>query len=94
MENSNLTFECVIVKGENGYYSMCLDIDVGSEDDTVDEAKKNLAEAVELYIEDSIESNLPILRPVPEEENPIFNDPDKIVERFKIDRSHPEPVEG
>lgn len=42
---------------ENGMYSaLCLELDVASQGKTVSEAKKNLQEAVEIYLEDVIEA--------------------------------------
>jgi predicted RNase H-like HicB family nuclease len=84
MDNYNFNFECIIVKEKDGYSAICLDIDVGSDADTVEEAKANLKEAVELYLEDSIESNIPILRPIPNDENPLFTRSKDIIERFNM----------
>ena len=42
-----------IIEKENGLYSaLCLELDVASQGKTIEEAKKNLREAVELYLED------------------------------------------
>lgn len=47
-----------LIEKENGFYSaLCLELDVASQGETIQEAKKNLQEAVELYLEDVIESN-------------------------------------
>ena len=47
-----------IIEKENRLYSaLCLELDVTSQGKTVQEAKKNLHEAVELYLEDVIESH-------------------------------------
>ncbi len=46
-----------IIEKENGLYSaLCLELDVASQGKTVQEARKNLHEAVELYLEEVIES--------------------------------------
>jgi len=84
MEKINLEFEAVILKEEKGYSSLCIDLDVASQGESISEAKKMLIEAVEGYLETSIEHNLPFLRPVPDEDNPLINEPDSIIEKFKI----------
>jgi predicted RNase H-like HicB family nuclease len=80
----NFVFESVIVKEDDGYYSLCLDVDVASQGDTIEEAKAMLIEAVEGYLEVSIENNMPFLRPVPDNANPEYIEPDNIAERFNI----------
>ena len=46
-----------LIEKENGSYSaLCLELDVASQGKTIDEARKNLQEAVELYLEDVVES--------------------------------------
>ncbi len=87
MENSNFVFDALIIKETEGYSSLCLNIDVASEGDTIEEAKKNLYEAVTLYLETTIENNLPVIRHVPEEENPLILREKDIIEKFllKID---------
>jgi predicted RNase H-like HicB family nuclease len=81
---SRLVFTGVIVSEEDGYSALCVDLDIASEGETIDEAKKNLFEAVTLYIESALESNLPIIRPVPAEENPLHLRPKDIAEKFNI----------
>jgi predicted RNase H-like HicB family nuclease len=52
-----------IVYKENEYYvSQCLNVDVSSFGESIDEATKNLLEAVELYFDDSqnISSYIPM----------------------------------
>lgn len=45
-----------LIEKENGLYSaLCLELDVASQGRTVTEAKKNLREAVEIYLEDVTE---------------------------------------
>jgi len=85
LDNIKLEFESIIIKEEDGgYSSLCLDLDVASQGETIEEAKAMLVEAVEGYIEVSIEKNLSFLRPVPDNANPEITEPDLIVERFKI----------
>ena len=46
-----------IIEKDNGLYSaLCLELDVASQGKTIGEAKKNLQEAVELYLGDVFES--------------------------------------
>ena len=61
----------LIEKEDNLYSAICLELNVASQGETVEEAKKNLQEAVELYLEDVIESGEEqdfIPRPAPMEE--------------------------
>ena len=83
-KDNSFIFSGIIIKEEEGYSALCLDLDVASEGDTVEEAKKNLMEAVNLYLETSIENNLPFIRPVPKEENPLYKDSVEIVNSFEI----------
>ena len=41
----------IIEKEGNGYVSLCPELDIASQGDTVSEAKKNLQEALELFFE-------------------------------------------
>ena len=84
MEISQLIFTGVIVREKDRYSALCIDLDVASEGEEINEAKKNLFEAVTLYIESALESNLPIIRPVLVEENPLHTRAKDIVEKFKI----------
>jgi len=84
MGNSNFVFDALIVKESDGYTSLCLNIDVASEGDTIEEAKNNLNEAVTLYLETTIENNLPVIRPVPEEENPLILREKDVVQKFLL----------
>jgi len=84
MDHSKFNFTGVLLKENSSVSALCLELDVASEGETIAEARKNLIEAVTLYIESAIENNLPVLRPVPEEENPVLKFPDKILERFTL----------
>jgi predicted RNase H-like HicB family nuclease len=85
MDDISLEFNSIIVKEEEGgYSSLCIDLDVASQGETIEEAKAMLVEAVEGYIEVSIEKNLSFLRPVPDEANPMLIEPQSVVEKFKI----------
>ena len=46
------SFTAIIRKGEKQYVALCPEVDVVSQGYTVEEAIKNLKEAVELYIEE------------------------------------------
>lgn len=84
MNHSKFIFTGILLKENSSISALCLELDVASEGETNSEAKNNLIEAVTLYIESAIENNLPVLRPVPEEENPILKYPEKIIERFTL----------
>lgn len=85
MEDIVIEFDALIVKEEEGgFSSLCIDLDVASQGETVEEAKQMLAEAVEGYLEVSIENSLSILRKVPDNDNPELIEPENIVERFKF----------
>ncbi len=84
MSKNNFTFTGVIVKEDKGFSSLCLELDVASQGETIREAKNALTEATTLYLESAIESNLPYMRPVPVEEDPRQSSPEKIVELFPL----------
>jgi predicted RNase H-like HicB family nuclease len=42
---------CVIEREGEGYVSLCPQIDIASQGDSVEEARKNLIEAIELFFE-------------------------------------------
>lgn len=83
-KKNGFTFKAVIVKEEAGYSALCLDLDVASDGQSVAEAKRNLLEAVTLYLETAFESNLPYLRPVPTSKDPRKTHPKQIVEEFNL----------
>jgi predicted RNase H-like HicB family nuclease len=84
MKNDKFVFSNAVLKEDKGYSSLCLDLDVASQGRTIAEAKKNLLEAIELYLETAIESNLPYLRPVPAHEDPRRTKMDHCVEIFDL----------
>ncbi len=49
--NKKFQFTAVIEKEGNGYVSLCPELDIASQGDTVEEASANLKEAVELFLE-------------------------------------------
>ena len=84
MNTSIFVFTGILLKEKSSISAMCLDVDVATEGTSIDEAKNNLFEAVSLYIESAIENNLPILRPVPSEDNPLINTPNNVIETFTL----------
>lgn len=66
-----LNFHVLIEKEGNIYSSLCLELNVASQGKSISEAVKNIKEAVDLYIEDVVESGDEkdfIPRPAPPEE--------------------------
>ena len=47
----NKTLTAIIEREGDGYVTLCPEVDVASQGDTIDEAKKNLREALELFFE-------------------------------------------
>jgi predicted RNase H-like HicB family nuclease len=45
------TLTAVLIREDDGFVALCPEIDVASQGDTVEEAKANLREAVELFFE-------------------------------------------
>ena len=43
----------VIEREDNGYVALCPELDIAGQGDTVDEARRNLIEAVELFFENA-----------------------------------------
>jgi predicted RNase H-like HicB family nuclease len=84
MKNNTFVFTGVIIKENNVFSSICVEIDVASEGLTPEEAKSNLIEAVSLYLESVIENSLSVFRPVPKDENPLLKSSDQVIEVFDI----------
>jgi predicted RNase H-like HicB family nuclease len=42
---------CVIEREDDGYVSLCPELDIASQGDTIEEARANLVEALELFFE-------------------------------------------
>jgi predicted RNase H-like HicB family nuclease len=80
-------FTGIVIKEEQGYSSLCPELDVASTGDTLEEAKDMLLEAATLHLEGAIEDGLPYLRPVPPESDPRNSAPQTVahVFRFKVD---------
>jgi len=49
--NSTQQFTAIIEREEDGYVSLCPELDIASQGDTVEEARNNLVEAIELFFE-------------------------------------------
>jgi len=56
-------FTAVITKEDKWYVALCIELGVVSQGQTIEEAKKNLKEAVELYIENFGVNDLPKRKP-------------------------------
>lgn len=52
MEETPRTLTAALHREEDWYVAQCLEVDVASQGQTIDEALGNLAEAVELYLEE------------------------------------------
>jgi predicted RNase H-like HicB family nuclease len=78
------TFTGVVVKEDQGYSAVCLELEVASQGDTVAEAKTMLLEAAALHLEGAFEDGLPYLRPVPPEDDPRRAAPEQVVETFNF----------
>jgi predicted RNase H-like HicB family nuclease len=50
--SSQVTFTATVTKDGEWYVSRCLEVEVASQGETLDEALANLREALELYFED------------------------------------------
>jgi len=55
----NKRFNAVITKEEKFYVAHCVELDVVSQGITIEEAEKNLKEAVELYLESFKDDEIP-----------------------------------
>lgn len=62
---SSLAFSVVIKRVDNQYVALCLDIDVSSVGSTLEEAEKNILDAIISYLEYAHDTNLETKRPVP-----------------------------
>lgn len=47
----NRQLTAIIEREDNGYVALCPEVDVASQGDTIDEARNNLKEALELFFE-------------------------------------------
>ena len=49
--NSTQQFTAIIEREGNGYVSLCPELDIASQGDSIEEARNNLIEALELFFE-------------------------------------------
>lgn len=45
------TFTAIIEREDNGYVSLCPELDIASQGETIEEARANLVEAIELFLD-------------------------------------------
>ena len=55
---TNRNFTAIIEREGDGYVSLCPELDIASQGETVEKARHNLAEALELFFEHASESEL------------------------------------
>ncbi len=84
MNRNVLVFTGVVVREGGGYWSLCPELDVASQGQSIKEAKAMLREAVQGYLETCFESNLPYLRPVPVADDPRRADPQHVAASFRL----------
>jgi predicted RNase H-like HicB family nuclease len=51
MNSLSQQFTAIIEREGDGYVSLCPELDIASQGDTVEQAKQNLTEAIELFLE-------------------------------------------
>ena len=49
--NESYRFTAIIEREDDGYTAFCPQLDIASQGDTLEEARQNLAEAIELFLE-------------------------------------------
>jgi len=79
MNGNRFTFSVYIIKENDVYIAVCKEVDIVTEGMSENQAMDNLSEAVSLYVETAIESNLPILRPISPAEDLSITHPEKII---------------
>ena len=55
---TNRQFTAIIERDGEGYVSLCPELDIASQGDTVEQARNNLNEALELFFENASESEI------------------------------------
>ena len=86
MNRDILTFTGLVVREGKSFYSLCPELDVASQGQTIAKARAMLREAVVGYLESCFESNLPFLRPVPQTDDPRHAEPDSVVSTVRMFR--------
>ncbi|HNS74395.1 MAG TPA: hypothetical protein PKI81_13365 [bacterium] len=89
MKTNTFRFSAYLIKENSCYVAICPDLDIVTEGTTKASAKANLAEAAALYIETAIESNLPVLRPIPAGEDISLTHPEEVLLLASTCRSCP-----
>jgi predicted RNase H-like HicB family nuclease len=51
-------FTAIIEREKDGYTALCPELDIASQGDSVEEARKNLVEAIELFFEAASEAEI------------------------------------
>jgi len=52
------TFTAIIEHEDDGYTALCPELDIASQGDSVEQARRNLLEAIELFLETASESEI------------------------------------
>ena len=55
---TNRNFTAIIEREGDGYVSLCPELDIASQGETVEAARRNLAEALELFFQHASESEI------------------------------------
>lgn len=55
---TNRNFTAIIEREDDGYVSLCPELDIASQGETVEEARRNLAEALELFFKHASDSEI------------------------------------
>ena len=55
---TNRNFTAIIEREDDGYVSLCPELDIASQGETVEEARRNLAEALELFFQHASDSEI------------------------------------
>ena len=56
--SQTLQLTAVIQRGDDAYVALCPELDIASQGDTVEEARENVIEAVELFLESADSSEI------------------------------------
>jgi predicted RNase H-like HicB family nuclease len=51
MKMKNRTFTAIVQREDDGYVALCPELDVASQGETIERARENLKEAIELFFE-------------------------------------------
>lgn len=79
-----LDFTGLVVSEGDGFFSLCPELDVASQGDTIRAAKEMLREALTGYLETCFESNLPYLRTTPDDDDPRRTEPENVALVFSL----------